>query len=62
MSSRTNDDHLYPEGALVTAKVNPSVQLVIVKYLQRIYYCAVVGNEHAKQQAYFERELTLTNP
>lgn len=62
MSERTNSDNLYPEGTLVIAKTNPSLQLVIVKYLQRIYYCAVVGNEHKKQQAYFERELSPTNP
>jgi len=58
MSYRTNTDNIYPEGMLVTAKINPSIQLVIVKYLQRIYYCARVGDEHGKQQAYFEREIT----
>jgi hypothetical protein len=62
MSYRTNSDNLYPEGTRVTAKVNPALQLTIVKYMQRIYYCAVVGDEQSKQLAYFERELTPTNP
>lgn len=62
MSYKTNSDNLYPEGTLVTALVNPSLQLTIVKYLQRIYYCSVVGDEQSKQLAYFERELTPTNP
>lgn len=62
MSYRITNDNIYPEGTLVNAKVNPSLQLVIVKYLQRIYYCAVVGKEHEKQKAYFERELMPSNP
>ncbi|MFD1001045.1 hypothetical protein ACFQ21_17090 [Ohtaekwangia kribbensis] len=62
MAYRINTDNIYPEGTLVMAKVHPSLQLVIIKYLQRIYYCAAVGDEHGKQQAYFERELTPVNP
>lgn len=57
MSYRTNSDNIYPEGILIEAKENPSLKLKIVKYYQRIYYCAVVGNEDRKQLAYFEREL-----
>jgi hypothetical protein len=57
MSDQTNTDNLYPEGSFITAKVAPSVQLKIVAYKQRIYYCAVVGDEERKQLAYFEREL-----
>lgn len=53
-----NNDNIYPEGAYVTAKVNPSMPLVIRRYCQRIYYCAVVGDPDHKQFAYFERELT----
>lgn len=50
-------DNLYPEGTRVTAKMNPSLPLIIMKYYQRIYYCAVVGNPDHKHFAYFEREL-----
>lgn len=62
MNYRTNTDNIYPEGTLVTAKTHPSLQLVIIKYLQRIYYCAAIGDEHGKQKAYFEREITPVNP
>lgn len=57
MSYRTNSDNIYAEGTFITAKGNP-LKLKIVKYYQRIYYCAVVGAEGRKQLAYFERELT----
>jgi hypothetical protein len=57
MSYRTNSDNIYPEGTLITALVNPALQLKIMKYYQRIYYCAIVGKETQKQLAYFEREL-----
>lgn len=57
MSYRTNTDNIYPEGSLITAKEAPSVQLKIVAYNQRIYYCAVVGDEGRKQLTYYEREL-----
>lgn len=57
MSYRTNSDNIYPEGTLLTAKADPSLQLRVEKYYQRIYYCAVVGDEDKKQLAYFEREL-----
>ena len=57
MSYRTDPDNIYPEGTIITAKRDPSLQLKIVKYYQRIYYCAVVGDESSKQRVYFEREL-----
>jgi hypothetical protein len=57
MSYRTNTDNIYAEGTLITAKENPSLQLKIFKYYQRIYYCSIVGDEKRKQLAYFEREL-----
>jgi hypothetical protein len=52
-----SNDNIYPEGTLLTAKANPSLQLIVHKYYQRIYYCAVVGNPDHKHFAYFEREL-----
>jgi hypothetical protein len=61
MSYRTNADNIYPEGTLITATENPSLQLKIMKYYQRIYYCAVVGDEERKQLVYFERELIAPN-
>lgn len=57
MGYQTNTDNIYPEGTLITAKKDPSLQLKIVKYIQRIYYCDVVGDETRQQLAFFEREL-----
>jgi hypothetical protein len=57
MSYQTKNDNIFPEGTLITAKANPSLPLKIMKYNQRIYYCAVVGDESKKQLVYFEREL-----
>jgi hypothetical protein len=56
--SATSGDNLYAVGAFVTAKVNPTLPLVIQQYYQRIYYCAVVGEPGLKNFAYFEDELT----
>jgi hypothetical protein len=53
----SSKDNIYPIGTFVTAKVNPSLPLVIHQYYQRIYYCAVVNDPAHKQFAYFEREL-----
>ena len=57
MSYKTNSDNIYAEGTLITAKVDPSLKLKIMKYYQRTYYCEVVGDEDRKHFAYFEREL-----
>ena len=57
MSYRTNSDNIYAEGTLITARENPGLQLKIMKYYQRIYYCDIVGHADRKQLAYFEREL-----
>jgi hypothetical protein len=57
MSHRTNSDNIYPEGIIITAHVHPTRKLQIKKYYQRIYYCAVLGDEAKKHLVYFEREL-----
>jgi hypothetical protein len=57
MGFRANIDNLYPEGTVITAKDDPALTLVIMKYYQRIYYCAVVGDAARKPLTYFEREL-----
>lgn len=51
------NDNIYNEGTVITAKINPDLKLVILRYYQRIYYCAVVGEPDRKPFAYFEREL-----
>lgn len=57
MGYNTIADNIYPQGSLITAKENPSVQLMIKKYYQRIYYCTIVGDETRKPLVYFEQEL-----
>ena len=50
-------ENLYVAGDKVSLLINPSKQLVIKKYLSRIYYCVNVNDEDQKLLAYFEREL-----
>jgi hypothetical protein len=57
MSYIPNDENIYKEGSTVSAKTAPGIKLVIMKYYQRIYYCAVEGSPELKPLAYFEREL-----
>ncbi|MEJ1238421.1 hypothetical protein WBG78_09840 [Chryseolinea sp. T2] len=57
MSYQTNEDNIYGIGTFITAKEAPTIKLKITTYIQRIYYCSVVGDDTAKQKAYFEREL-----
>ena len=54
MSNQTKTDNTYAEGTIVTAKANPALY-------QRIYYCAVVGDEARKLLVYFDRELMFPN-
>jgi hypothetical protein len=57
MSFRTNEDNIYPVGTIITAKEDVTTKLVVKKYYQRIYYCAILSGEDGKQKVYFEREL-----
>jgi hypothetical protein len=50
-------DNIYQDGTIITAIANPGLKLVIKRYYQRIYYCAVVDEPNRKHFAYFEREL-----
>jgi hypothetical protein len=57
MSYQPTTPHIYKDGMILTTKENPRVQLVVLRYYQRIYYCGVVGEPDHKPFAYFEREL-----
>jgi hypothetical protein len=57
MRDRDPRDNVYEEGTRITAKENPSLQLIITKYSQRIYYCAALDDMDGKMYAYFERNL-----
>lgn len=51
------NEHKYKEGETVIAKVNPTVKLVVRRYLDRIYYCQLKDSPGRKDLVYFEREL-----
>ena len=57
MTDRLLKDNKYEEGSIILAKANPETRLLIMKYLQRIYYCVEVDHPEQKQLVYFEREL-----
>jgi hypothetical protein len=57
MSYKTNSDNIYKEGTIVRAKAKPELELIIMRYFQRTYYCSVVGDATRQLLTYFEREL-----
>ena len=57
MAEKPVNDNIYKVGTLIKAKDNPGMDLIIHSYLQRIYFCAELGNPHGKHLAYFEGEL-----
>jgi hypothetical protein len=50
-------DNNYKSGTFITAKNDSEKQLIINRYLDRIYYCEAVNDPEHKLLAYFEREL-----
>lgn len=50
-------ENKYKEGEEVFAKVNPSLKLIIRRYVDRIYYCKIKKDPTLKELVYFEREL-----
>lgn len=62
MKDVINNDNLYPEGTIICAKADPTLKLIVTKYKQRIYYCAVVGHPEKNNLAYFEKELVPPDP
>jgi hypothetical protein len=57
MRNEINNDNIYKEGTIICAKVDPALKLMIMKYRQRIYYCAVVDHPEQNNLVYFEKEL-----
>lgn len=50
-------ENKFKEGEEVYAKVNPSLKLIIRRYVDRIYYCKIKENPTQKELVYFEREI-----
>jgi hypothetical protein len=57
MNYKRANDNIFKAGTVITAKENPHVKLVIMRYIHQSYYCAVVGGNVKHQLTYFEREL-----
>ena len=50
-------DNIFKEGEEVYAKVDPTLKLIIRRYVDRIYYCKIKEDPMRKELVYFEREL-----
>jgi hypothetical protein len=50
-------ENKFKEGEVVCALVNPTLKLVIRRYVDRIYYCKIQEDLTRKELVYFEREL-----
>ena len=49
--------NIYKEGEEVYAIKNPSLKLIIRRYVDRIYYCQIKKDLTLKEKVYFEREI-----
>ena len=50
-------DNKYHIGDSVYSKSAPNVELIVRRYIKRIYYCTDTTNPKAKDQVLFEREI-----
>ncbi len=55
--NQVQNDNLYKEGSIISAKADPGVKLIIMRYRSRIYYCGIADDVTKKYLAYYEREL-----
>ncbi|WP_258100574.1 hypothetical protein [Marinoscillum pacificum] len=51
----------YQAGDVVYAKVNPTLELTVRRYIDRVYYCRVKDDPDKPELVYYEREL-VTHP
>lgn len=50
-------ENKFKEGEVVRAKVNLNQNLLVIRCVDRIYYCKIQENPTHKEVAYFEKEL-----
>ena len=50
-------ENIFPEGSVVYAKEDPTLKLVVRRYVDRIYYCTISEDPSHKELVYYEREL-----
>lgn len=56
-----DDENKYRVGDSVYAKATPDIELIVRRYIKRIYYCTVPGHPDAKDRVLFEREILNTD-
>lgn len=54
-----NSKELYKVGDEVTAKLRPEEVLVIIRYVDGLYYCAMKSKLVKEELAFFELELVM---
>ena len=47
----------YNEGDIISATVNPSLKLIIRRYIDQVYYCRMLDDPEGKELVYYEREI-----
>ncbi len=47
----------FTAGDTVYAKVNPSLKLIVRRYVDQVYYCKEQEHPERQELVYFEREL-----
>lgn len=55
-------DNTYTAGDIVYPRTNPTLRLIVRRYVDRIYYCRVKDDSDRKELVYFERELLEKSP
>ena len=61
MNYKRENDNIYPAGTVISAKADPGVKLVIMKYIHHTYYCSVLGNAGVSNLKYREQDLVPPN-
>ena len=50
-------ENKFKVGEVVRAKINPNQNLIVKRYVDRVYFCKIQENPTHKDLVYFEREL-----
>lgn len=50
-------ENKFQEGDFVYAKTDPTLKLVVRRYLKRIYYCKMREYPNGRDLVYFEKDL-----
>ena len=50
-------ENKFKVGEVVRAKINPNQNLIVKRYVDRVYFCKIQENPTHKDLVYFEQEL-----